>query len=131
MCLERGTPDNFGSEPKCAFETGAFSPDNWMCATMIELRRLAEDSWRHGEDGGNFSFRESDSSLATLWFYDGEDDYSLAKWLVMTFYKSRGRTSRAYVLCDDDEPTVLTLQQAEYALRDWSEPQTVSATTIR
>lgn len=108
-CKERGVPKSFGSPVGCAFLTPEFSPDNWQCATMNALRDLAEA----GEEY-LYSYRYNDSSCGVVPFDDRE--YGFGHFLVMTWYKNRGRTSRAYILCDDDEPKNLTLEQAELIL---------------
>jgi len=41
MCRERGKRWA-GDEPRCAFENGVFSGDNWNCGTMNVLRERAE-----------------------------------------------------------------------------------------
>jgi hypothetical protein len=115
-CEERGRPENFGSDPQCAFSSGTFSVDNWQCATMMALRDVADGETKY-HDGLNttmYNWREGDSSLGAVWFYPIDRDF--ASFIVMSWYKNRGRTSRAYVMSDDQEPSVLTLVEAETAL---------------
>lgn len=38
-----GRPKNFGSDPKCAFENGTFSDNNWNCAGLINLRYVLRE----------------------------------------------------------------------------------------
>lgn len=103
MCLERGKPENFGSEPKCAFLSGVFSGDNWQCATMNALRDLAENT--------ETSMRHEDSSMGFLPI-PGEGQFP---FLVMSWYKGRGRTSDAFCLCEGSQGS-LTLEVAMRAL---------------
>lgn len=112
-CVARGKTWQ-GDDPVCAFgDDGIFRTDNWNCATMNALRDLAErgDScWSRRDDMGA-------GSIGVVSVYDGsaEEDWQ-GFYIVMTWYKGRGRTSRAYAMEDDHEPRPLTLAQAEMAL---------------
>jgi hypothetical protein len=103
-CIERGKTWN-GGDPKCAFESGVFDTDNWMCATMNALRDKAEDNRVYNNE-------QSGALLP-----DGEGSY-----IVLSWYKNRGRTEGAWVFDESDiEP--LTLENAE-ALLDGKEMTT-------
>lgn len=86
-----------GDKPKCAFLTGKFSSENWNCATMNELRDLAED---HG-----YRDRKDDCSIGVLYLFECEH-------IVMTWYKERGCTSDAMVVSDGERRELL-LKDAE------------------
>ena len=105
MCRERGKTWT-GSDPRCAFENGVFNPDNWDCATMNALRERAEEL---GTD-----FRD-DMAAASIGYvpFESEDG---AGYVVMTWYKDRGRTGQAIVMWDDEEPRPLTEEDALAAL---------------
>lgn len=102
-CKARGKPDHFGSDPKCAFLLGVFASDNWMCATMSALREVAEEqsesSWENDQHA--------------IVFPCGMDD---GRFLVLGWYKSRGRTEYAGVLSETSIST-LDLATAEDVLR--------------
>jgi hypothetical protein len=103
-CIERGKTWN-GGDPKCAFESGVFDTDNWMCATMNALRDKAEDNRVYNND-------QSGALLP-----DGEGSY-----IVLSWYKNRGRTEGAWVF-DESDLERLTLENAE-ALLDGKEMTT-------
>ena len=44
-CVERGTPENFASKPKCAFVHNTFSKENWNCATLNKLREISDKTY--------------------------------------------------------------------------------------
>ncbi len=89
-----------GDDPTCAFLGGVFNIENWNCATMNELRSLAESSTVWSEDN-NFGVVP----------YDGL--FVLMKW-----YKRRGRTDFAGVFDDRSSHGVepLSLHFAEMLL---------------
>jgi len=81
--------------PKCAFDDkGNFQKDNWNCRTMMKLRELTD---YHGWN--------DDESINVVLMPNG-------RYLVMTYYKGRGKTGSAVVMCDDDEIRNLTLFEA-------------------
>ncbi|KKL27248.1 hypothetical protein LCGC14_2387060 [marine sediment metagenome] len=109
------------SPQECAFETGAFSTKNFQCGTMNDLRDLAEklsedkerlekgycrDGYHRREDMDSGSIgviRIPESDME----FEGEDGEPVQGYIVMTWYKNRGRTGRAYIMDDDDEVKVL------------------------
>jgi len=99
LCKERGKPESFGSDPKCAFPDGVFTSDNWNCATMNALRDIA-GSYRHGNE---------DQYAEVIPATDDDE----CTHIVLTWYKSRGRTEGAWMLFDDRPPEPLTLEVAE------------------
>jgi len=108
LCRKRGKTWK-GSNPVCAFdENGKFVYDNWNCAMMNKLRELIDNpnviSWTYRDD-------MSSASIGVIKI--PEEVLSTQGYLVMTWYKSRGRTSRAYIMCDEMSPEELTLQVAE------------------
>ena len=94
-----GPPENFGSEPKCAFESGTFNGDNWQCATMNELRTMCGNYKNPNEDQYAEILRASEDAECTH--------------IVLTWYKCRGRTEGAWMLFDEKPPQPLTLEEAE------------------
>ena len=96
-CKQRGQTWN-GSPPECAFEQGVFSPDNWNCATMNDLRDMCEDDatvWN--EDHNACVLRGADACTH----------------VVLYWYKQRGNTEGAWMLYDHRPPAPLTLAEAE------------------
>jgi hypothetical protein len=110
MCKKRSKTWN-GDDPKCAFENGVFSPNNWNCATMNELRNIAEEiemSHRYDLTVGSFG--------TVPW------ECNRSKGIVfMTWYKERGKTSNAIVMYDDEPVRKLTLKDAEDAITYYRE----------
>jgi hypothetical protein len=105
LCVEQGWPDDFGSEPQCAFtENGKFTADNWACATAMKLRSLATgEDWEREQHSG-------DQKIATLPFFDG-------MFLVIGWYKNRGTTEFVAVL-DETRILEMTLKTAEEILEE-------------
>lgn len=92
-------PEDFGSPRRCAVDAnGGFRPDNWNCATLDALLvddRTAETVWGHDE---------------SMQIVCGND---YGGFLVVTRYKSRGRTSSAVHVGDFWPPKPFTLETAE------------------
>lgn len=115
-CKVRGKTWN-GGDPVCAFDdAGRFLLENWMCATMNALREAVEEHeddqppYDKPEPAGMWSCRvDARSASCGVILYD--DGY-----IVMSWYKSRGRTGRAIRMRDDDEPRPITMEDAEKAL---------------
>lgn len=116
------------SPQECAFETGTFSTENFQCGTMNDLRDLAEklsedkerlekgycrDGYHRREDMDSGSIGVVRIPESDMEF---EDDEAVQGYIVMTWYKNRGRTGRAYIMDDDDEVRVLDLKTAEGVL---------------
>jgi hypothetical protein len=123
-CRSRGKPWP-GDNPQCAFsnEQQVFDTDNWNCATMNELREIVEPICWDGKVEPIMPFwgcRREDTSIGVIWLPGGTAEDG---WLVMTWYKRRGRTGRAMIMVDDEEPQVLTLQQAERLLAQYEETE--------
>jgi hypothetical protein len=82
-CRDRAKPPA-GDAPRCAFPRGKFDADNWNCATMNDLRDKAEAArtavWSQDNNGAMLA-----------WF---------GRFVVLGWYKSRGRTEFAGVLRD-------------------------------
>ena len=93
-CQERGKNWK-GSDPNCAFKNSIFDTDNWNCATMNKLRDLCEDK----------ALWNNDQNAAIITGVDCD-------FIVITWYKRRGRTEGAYML-NDRECKLLTLEEAE------------------
>lgn len=102
-----------GSEISCAFdENGIFTTDNWNCITIGILRELVS---KYGETKRDDN---AAGSLDVLWIpeNDGIDGY-----LIMSYYKSRGRIGQAYIFNDNEIPKILTEEYAEHIIRCYSE----------
>lgn len=101
-CLARGKTWT-GSNPICGFtERGRFKTDNWNCATLNDLRDLVEPSQIWSED----------DYVAAIPRGRGEPGF-----LVLCWYKRRGRTDRAFLLSSDWRRP-LTLKEAEAILAE-------------
>jgi hypothetical protein len=110
-CQERGKPWE-GEDPVCAFNENIFDKENWNCATMSYLRQLA---WDQFEKGQGFYYRNdmASESIGVIPFetenYQGN--------LVLTWYKERGRTGNAVIVCGSNDPQPLTIEIAEEILK--------------
>ena len=99
LCLSRGKTWR-GDDAVCAFDaSGKFSADNWNCATMNQLRGFCDNHalWSNDEHG------------VLLPIELDNDDW---KFLLLMWYKSRGKTDRA-ILLDSRKSKTLTLKIAE------------------
>lgn len=91
---------------KCAFlGNGRFTSDNWNCDTMAALRGSALWSQRDDLHSG---------SIAVVLLPDAEE---LRGYIVLSFYKDRGKVGAAVLMCDDEKPITLTRSIAEAAVR--------------
>lgn len=102
-------PDNFGSDRECAFATGIFHSKNWNCGTMNELRDVAE-----GEGTEEYY---NDQHAIVLPGFPGPS--GPANFIVLGWYKSRGRTEFGGVLAEYAmQPLTLDVAERYLALRD-------------
>lgn len=107
----------------CAFsDNGMFHTANWNCKTMNRLREIAGE---HHDDEATLPwyswFMRDDMQNASIGViripeHYREDNNMMSGYLVMTWYKSRGRTGQAWIVCDDDEPTKLNLRTAQFII---------------
>jgi hypothetical protein len=92
-CVKRGKTWN-GSDPVCGFENNKFSSDNWNCASMNQLRDLADASKVYNDD-----------QYCTIIPIPESCDFIVLYW-----YKSRGRTENAIVITDcGTEPLTINI----------------------
>lgn len=108
-CVSRGKPEHFGSDPKCAFESGPFSGDNWQCVTANLVRDLTE---RTG-DCRIHHIREENQNYSTisLMGFDvlpNEDGQGVMNaqptCLWVGWYKNRGRTEGMWLMFENTPP---------------------------
>lgn len=105
-CIARGKTWK-GSDPKCAFVTGVFSPDNWMCATANALRDACHEKG-HAQ-------RWSDDSIGYVPLPEAMPEES--GFLLLLWYKDRGCTSNIQWMQEDFATSrPVTLELAERAL---------------
>lgn len=118
-CQKRGQTWE-GSAPRCAFEHGVFTTDNWNCATMNELRALAYEAkaiaepvrdWQPG-----WAFRDDMAAASFGVLYVPETKRGGGYYICMSWYKQRGKTGRAITMQDDSAPQLLTIEEAEDAI---------------
>lgn len=97
---------------QCAFEkTVEFTTDNWSCQTLCKLRDIAENNKLYVRDD------LSACSIGIVRIPDIEDIQR--GYIVMTWYKDRGCTGQAWVMCDDADPQPLTLKTAEKTIESY------------
>lgn len=108
-CVTRGKPEHFGSEPRCAFEQGPFTGDNWQCATANLIRDLTERQ----DDCRFHHLREENQNYATisLMGFDllaerDEKGFMNAQptCLWVGWYKQRGATEGMYLMFENLPP---------------------------
>ncbi len=119
-CTER-VKDWNGDDPKCGFDAeGNFLAHNWNCATLGGLRDLAEAD-------GAVRLWHNDSNMAILpgpeeaQMLDGaqEAGYPHGRgscFVVIKWYKHRGRTESVLWWSSMDVPRLITLVEAEMVL---------------
>jgi hypothetical protein len=90
-------PINFASTRECAFIKGEFYDGNWNCGWMNRFREWIEKS--------NRVFWNDDQNCGVLPIPDS------GEFLILGWYKSRGRTEQAYIMGDKIEP--LTEEKAK------------------
>jgi hypothetical protein len=96
-CKERGKVWN-GADPRCAFETGAFSSNNWNCATMNDLRDKVVNICRNDEQRAGLIC--------------GVDSLHV----FLSWYKERDATEMALMMTIDGKAVPLSLAEAERIL---------------
>ena len=108
-CKKRGKTWS-GSDPTCAFRGGKFNGDNWNCATMNNLRIIANELSR---SIGAFVFRDDmlNGSISVIPIPDVDVNYH--GYIILNYYKNRGRTDRAIVVNEDEAPFVLDYETAK------------------
>ena len=109
-CAADPQPEWYGSPRNCAFTPeGAFTDDNWNCATLIEVlrRRRDFDGDIHGDD----------ERIELTDVPREDDEVTNDGWLVTSRYKSRGRTSSAVWVGDFFPPRPFTRDVAERIIR--------------
>lgn len=77
----------------CAFSSGVFVSDNWNCGTMHLLRRKVDP--RCDDELRSAMYCGDDASMGAINLRD-------TGVLVLSWYKSRGRTGQAIVFRDDN-----------------------------
>jgi hypothetical protein len=119
LCTQYPLPRKVSNPRKCAFgKDGAFQSGNWNCATMGTLRDIACKKFGEFENRIVFACRD-DSSAGSLGIVSLPDDLSVRGYLVMNWYKDRGRTDRAYIMNEDEDPRPITLKIAEEIIDRW------------
>lgn len=89
---------------RCAFASGVFDTDNYCCGTLAALRDIAN----------GMQWKSSGDEHAVIFDIDALDaDVPDAIFVVLQWYKRRGRTTSAVVLGErGHEPLTLTAAEA-------------------
>lgn len=112
LCQERGKTWE-GADPRCAFDdNGIFNKDNWNCATMNKLRNISEELDKTTRDDNSCG---SIGYVPMVHDYAPDDFDTFGGYIVMMWYKERGKTGNALFM-SDDETFPLTVQHAELAI---------------
>ena len=98
-CKEREQTWN-GSAPRCAFNSGAFSGDNWNCATAGLIRDIAYE----GEPHPCADYRYCEDQKYSTVYVDHVEGAGGALALWVTWYKSRGATDGMWLMFSDRPP---------------------------
>lgn len=120
-CIEQGYPAYFATPPTCAFDNpeNVALGENWQCATLIKIRALAGELEQESVPNVSAFLRNYEDQQASILVALPEG------FLVMGWYKSRGRTEYVGVL-SESEMFPFRLDQAEALLarleRDRSRP---------
>lgn len=108
-CEKRGKTWQ-GDDPKCGFgENGKFIDSNWNCATLNALRDLESC------DYGRVRADEENMKVIPVTSVDFSDN-KVAIFLILCWYKSRGRLPFARVMFSDYSEEEPTLDYAEKVL---------------
>ena len=102
----------FQGPTECAFKLERFNEDNFCCKTISRLRDLAEE----------FGFKERDDmsagSLGVLAIpEDAVTEEGQYGYIVMAWYKDRGKTSNAYVINEGKDVQTLNIYTAEAVIK--------------
>jgi len=129
LCIEQGRPEHSASEPRCAFESGEFSSDNWNCATAGAIRELmGEHAWIDERHDEAFYVRRDDRSYGALFVPpnpeqpEHEGSWRGGGFIAGYWYKHRGQTEMLIRVDprnggqEPDAAKPLTLEEAEAAL---------------
>lgn len=107
---------SFANPPKCAFEYFTdnfngrlFSKDNWNCKTMNLLRLIARKRDSH---------ERLDLDAGTIAYVPFENNYGQG-YIVMTYYKARGKVGNAVVMNNDFPIRPLTESLAVQVVDDY------------
>lgn len=101
-----------GMPPQCAFDKGYFDGrSNWRCGTMTRLRAIARNSgWIHQQD---------DDSIAYIPIAEADEDGTTG-YIVLSWYKDRGRTHHALMVNCDRPVIALTVDLAEAVIAKYA-----------
>jgi hypothetical protein len=86
-----------GDAPRCAFETGAFSADNYLCATALAIRDLVLTG---NEPTAGVAAAWSGDQKAMLVPIDLDEEHG--HFLLVSSYKHRGATDVLALVGDGD-----------------------------
>jgi hypothetical protein len=106
-CKSRGKTWQ-GDDPKCAFNSEEFNSNNWNCATIGILRNIAQERLV----AGAFDWRDDDNNESIGIIPLPEID-EIRGYLVLTWYKERGQTGGAVIVCGEEKPAKLTIDIAQ------------------
>ncbi len=96
----------------CAFEKKyIFDTSNWNCETMNRLRDIAEIFFTYRDDMQNGSI-----GIIPIPIIDVGDEIEVG-YIIMAWYKDRGRTGQAYVMDDESNPMKLNKETAEAVVK--------------
>lgn len=126
---EAGQLPIYGSARTCAFDdtTGLFTTDNWCCATLVALREVTHALTCNDQKVTHLAYRawgeDAAGSIDILHVPEAVegDDLENAGRIVLTRYKSRGRTDGAVLLTGTCETRPLSLALAEAVLSAYGE----------
>lgn len=107
----------YSSPVICAFDNPeqSFNGDNWGCETMSCLRTIVKGV----NDEGHLYFMRDDMCNGSIGVIPLPSDELGTGYLVMNWYKNRGRTDKANIINEDDPIKRLSLETALLILREY------------
>lgn len=109
-CVARGTMKNTAT-PKCAFESGTFSGNNFLCATSTALRDLLSTGFE--VTAGVAASYVDDTTFVSVPI--DIESIEGAAFMIMSWYKRRGCTD-VIAIVYEGVVAPITLAQAEEAI---------------
>jgi len=98
LCTARGKNWE-GDAPQCGFIDYQFSPTNWMCATLAELRDLVDEySDAFAGDAKVMCVYDGDNKSSRVILEGVKMPRSPANGMLVEWYKNRGRTDNIHII---------------------------------
>lgn len=111
------TPTYRGKTRLCAFSAGSFSSKNWNCATVRRFRDVATAYLTYNDD-------QRAAAIPVPWTPDMENALEeTASFIVIEWYKARGRTEGLWLTRETAAPRALELAEALAIIQAWDDAE--------